>query len=349
MATSSRLATSSVVEDEVVRSSADSTSQHRTGYNFPLLHLPRIDYPLPSLPPVAVPAPVAPPDITTRPAPTRSQPADGASTRNHNGFSPLVVQGLAGGDGSTRPRKRQRTAEEEPLPPPPSPEEVAATLGRCLEDQVFPHIERATAQLSPGIYDLDKLGARVIRQIVDKDFEHHFHQGNGRLSSSRELIIAAGVHRLVIELSASHEYRLPIQNAPSAFDATAPAAIVATLAATSSITAGVVSAVPVPRIVLPSIENDVDEDDEDDGKDEEDDGSDDDHSDEEDGYDASDHGLDVGPDLDANLYIGVDDNDHEHPSLTKAAPQPRPRTPRLPRPPQTQERKKTKKELVSPQ
>ncbi|KAI0187011.1 hypothetical protein F4808DRAFT_466481 [Astrocystis sublimbata] len=331
MATSSRLATSSVhiTAPYWLPTSRSYTCRASTT-------------PLPSLPPVAVPAPVAPPDITTRPAPTRSQPADGASTRNHNGFSPLVVQGLAGGDGSTRPRKRQRTAEEEPLPPPPSPEEVAATLGRCLEDQVFPHIERATAQLSPGIYDLDKLGARVIRQIVDKDFEHHFHQGNGRLSSSRELIIAAGVHRLVIELSAriSPPYT---ECAPPLFDATAPAAIVATLAATSSITAGVVSAVPVPRIVLPSIENDVDEDDEDDGKDEEDDGSDDDHSDEEDGYDASDHGLDVGPDLDANLYIGVDDNDHEHPSLTKAAPQPRPRTPRLPRPPKHKRERRRRK------
>jgi hypothetical protein len=79
--------------------------------------------------------------------------------------------------------------------------DLAIALGNCLESQVFPHIERATEKLPAGIYDLDKLGAKVIRTIVDKDFERQFHQGEGRLSSSVECIIAAGVHRLVIELS----------------------------------------------------------------------------------------------------------------------------------------------------
>ncbi|KAI0402406.1 hypothetical protein F4802DRAFT_600174, partial [Xylaria palmicola] len=103
---------------------------------------------------------------------------------------------------AARPAKRRRTAEPSPGSGHSKREDVAAALGRCLEQQVFPHVERATAALPGDAYDLDRLGARVIRTIVDKNFERHFHEGGGRLLTSVELSIAAGVHRLVTVLSA---------------------------------------------------------------------------------------------------------------------------------------------------
>lgn len=66
---------------------------------------------------------------------------------------------------------------------------------------MFPHIERATEKLPADVYDLDKLGATVIRTIVNADFERQFNQGSGRLPSAAESTIAAGVHRLVIQLA----------------------------------------------------------------------------------------------------------------------------------------------------
>jgi len=95
-----------------------------------------------------------------------------------------------------RPFKRPRTEDSESI------DNVAERLGRCLEAQVFPHVERATAQLPADVYDIDKLGAKVITIIVDKGFEQKFHEGRGRLTSTAELTIAAGIHRLVTELAA---------------------------------------------------------------------------------------------------------------------------------------------------
>ncbi|KAJ2996825.1 hypothetical protein NUW58_g846 [Xylaria curta] len=146
-------------------------------------------------------------------------------------------------NGRSRPVKRQRTGEAIGTP---SKRQygVAAALGKCLEDQVFPHIERATAKLPVGLYDLDKLGAKVIRTIVDKQFERYFHEGKGRLSPTVESIIAAGVHRLVTELSSGLDYRRPTQNStPAPVD-------------TAIVTTSLPTSVPVPSI-LPSIENDA--------------------------------------------------------------------------------------------
>ncbi|TRX88897.1 hypothetical protein FHL15_010240 [Xylaria flabelliformis] len=120
-----------------------------------------------------------------------------------------MSNGIAERGDYIRPVKRQRTDD-------PTPEagvheqrrrDVAAVLGKRLEDLAFLHVERATAQLSSDIYDL---GANVIRQIVDKDFEHHFNQGNERLSTLGELIIAAGVHRLVTELSSRVDVHISV-------------------------------------------------------------------------------------------------------------------------------------------
>ncbi|KAI0388237.1 WD40 repeat-like protein [Xylariaceae sp. FL0594] len=104
-------------------------------------------------------------------------------------------------DDAQRPPKRQRTDDRDKI------DDVAARLGRCLESQVIPYIERETAALSVETYDIDKLGAQVIRTIVDKAFQQKFHEGHGRLSSAAELTIAAGIHRLVTELAAGPQFR----------------------------------------------------------------------------------------------------------------------------------------------
>ncbi|KAI0422398.1 hypothetical protein F5X98DRAFT_325905 [Xylaria grammica] len=157
---------------------------------------------------------------------------------------------MADGEDHARPVKRQRIGE-------PSRglgaeerrrQEIAAALGKCLEEQVFPHIERATEKLSSDVYDLDKLGARVTRAIVDKNFQHHFNQGKGRLPSSVELTIAAGVHRLVIELASGPDYRRHTQNSHSAPPTVAAPFFTDTIAS-----------VTVPAI-LPSIEKELDDD-----------------------------------------------------------------------------------------
>ncbi len=80
--------------------------------------------------------------------------------------------------------------------------EIVARLAKGLEAQVFPHIERATKTLSPDIYDLDRLGSKITRVIVDKNFQRDFNAGKGRLAESA---LAAGVSRLVTELVASPE------------------------------------------------------------------------------------------------------------------------------------------------
>ncbi|KAI1825107.1 WD40 repeat-like protein [Xylaria intraflava] len=171
------------------------------GFPYQLLHLPV----LPSRPsPALGPPPAALPS-----------PDDKASSQS--GRSTLPLREREGTESqSTRPAKRRRIIVELASPEPDVHDQegdheqrrqaVAAALGKCLEEQVFPHIERATETLSSEIYDLDRLGAKVIRTIVDQDFERHYEQGGGRLSASVELSIAAGVRRLVTQLAASPAY-----------------------------------------------------------------------------------------------------------------------------------------------
>ncbi|KAI0536891.1 hypothetical protein GGR58DRAFT_373244 [Xylaria digitata] len=235
-----------------------------------------------------------------------------------------------------RPIKRQRTGEPSSEPSPElgvseleqRRQEIAAALGKCLEDQVFPHIERATSKLSSSVYDLDKLGARVTRVIVDKNFQYHFHQGKGRLSSSVECTIAAGVHRLVTELASGPDYRRHSQNsspAPSAVATSAPTEIVSPVAGPD---------------ILPSIEKEFDDDD-----------SDDDNNDDEDELDGNGDGGsdgdgdDASPDPDTSEDDPLDVHDEYSSELEEPKQSPI-RTPPRQRPPRTPEKEKV---LVSPQ
>ncbi|TGJ86052.1 hypothetical protein E0Z10_g2678 [Xylaria hypoxylon] len=244
-----------------------------------------------------------------------------------------------------RPVKRQRTSE-------PSPElgvherrrrqEIAAALGKCLEEQVFPHIERATGKLSADIYDLDKLGAKVTRAIVDEEFQRHFNQGKGRLPSSTELTIAAGVHRLVIELASGLDYRRRTPNSP-------PAPSTIATSAHTNIIAPVTVPVTVPGI-LPSIEKEVD-DDEDNDDDEKFDGDcDGDNDDNDDDNDDDDDEDDDGGDDNGGDDDGPLDVDNEYSSDLQEPERPVPQSP-ICTPPQHRppRRPKEEKELVSPQ
>ncbi|KAI1323821.1 WD40 repeat-like protein [Xylariaceae sp. FL0255] len=154
-------------------------------------------------------------------------------------------------EASLPPPKRRRVHEPaSPINAPersnkasPTQEQIAAALGRCLESQVFPYIAAATSKLPQGLYDTDKLGASVVRVLVDKDFERHFTEGKGHLSAAAEGIVASRVHKIVTELSIGPEYRLtPPQEPPS------PSPAIATATTKTA-------AVRKPSI-LPSIETD---------------------------------------------------------------------------------------------
>ncbi|XDG03352.1 hypothetical protein ABKA04_002967 [Annulohypoxylon sp. FPYF3050] len=106
---------------------------------------------------------------------------------------------------------------------------------------VFPHLEVATKRLDQNVYDVEKLGGRIIGRIANKEFERHFRDGNGKLASDIEAYLIVQIHQLVTEFTAGNEFRRE------------PAAPV------------VATPVPVPKLpglqtpivvpVLPSIEN----------------------------------------------------------------------------------------------
>ncbi|KAI0601826.1 hypothetical protein F4775DRAFT_539384 [Biscogniauxia sp. FL1348] len=98
-----------------------------------------------------------------------------------------------------RPAKRRRTEENTVL--------ERAALQKCLEAQVFPHIDRATAKLDSAVYDVNKLGATVIRQTIDNAFQRHFREGNGRIPGDVEALISARVYKRVTELAADPAFR----------------------------------------------------------------------------------------------------------------------------------------------
>ncbi|KAK7977599.1 hypothetical protein PG996_003653 [Apiospora saccharicola] len=90
-----------------------------------------------------------------------------------------------------RPAKRRKT-EVDPK----------AALKRCLETQVFPHIERALAQLRAydyTDYERKKLDQAIFEQIVRKDpaFERNFSLHRGRLSPYFEDRVRVTAERLV--------------------------------------------------------------------------------------------------------------------------------------------------------
>ncbi|KAI1376134.1 WD40 repeat-like protein [Hypoxylon crocopeplum] len=91
-----------------------------------------------------------------------------------------------------------------------SPAADTKTLTKCLQSQVFPHLERAVKGLDRDVYDVEKLGGRVIGKIADNTFERHFHNGGGRLPPDVEAFIIVRVHELVTEFIKGNEFRRPL-------------------------------------------------------------------------------------------------------------------------------------------
>ncbi|KAK8107716.1 uncharacterized protein PG998_009729 [Apiospora kogelbergensis] len=104
-----------------------------------------------------------------------------------------------------RPFKRQRTTGSDPSEAIATRQERSkAQLKRCLDAQVFPHIETALAQLEPLRYsnnERKKLDEEIFDKIVKRDanFELNFTRNHGRLSQDFEDYVRASAVRLVQE------------------------------------------------------------------------------------------------------------------------------------------------------
>ncbi|OTA91402.1 hypothetical protein M434DRAFT_397241 [Hypoxylon sp. CO27-5] len=88
-----------------------------------------------------------------------------------------------------------------------SPMTDTKALTKCLQSQVFPHLERAVKKLDKNLYDVEKLGGKIIGKIADKDFEHHFRNGKGRLTPDIEASVIVRIHELVTEYIKGNEFR----------------------------------------------------------------------------------------------------------------------------------------------
>ncbi|KAI5927963.1 hypothetical protein F4810DRAFT_705859 [Camillea tinctor] len=147
--------------------------------------------------PVPVPVPIQ--------APPRSQAITGTHTGTHtNGFTtqhvPQVRVSVRPPEPQQdRPAKRRRTEDNA------APDRAA--LEKCLETHVFPHLDEATAKLDSKVYNINKLGAAVIRQTIDKSFERHFLDGKGKIPLDVEALVSVNIHKRVTELAADPAYR----------------------------------------------------------------------------------------------------------------------------------------------
>ncbi|KAH9908060.1 hypothetical protein F4778DRAFT_720164 [Xylariomycetidae sp. FL2044] len=116
------------------------------------------------------------------------------------------VAGL-GADAVPFPKRRKLSPA---LPP-------KDALASCLNRQVFPHVDRAIDLIRGTGCDVEQIGRKVTSTVVDSDFERHYYEGNGRISSQAEALLAARVHNLVRQFSESPEFRLrrPPERAPA--------------------------------------------------------------------------------------------------------------------------------------
>ncbi|KAI0853699.1 hypothetical protein F5Y00DRAFT_58297 [Daldinia vernicosa] len=91
----------------------------------------------------------------------------------------------------------------------PIPDTEALT--RCLQTQVFPHLDAAVKELDKNVFDVEKLGGKVISTIADDEFQLHFHKGNGRLPPNIESSIIGRIYKLVAEFTAGN-VSFPVPN-----------------------------------------------------------------------------------------------------------------------------------------
>ncbi|KAI1460789.1 WD40 repeat-like protein [Annulohypoxylon moriforme] len=114
--------------------------------------------------------------------------------------SPFSSQAL---EHPTKRRKTHHSANHKTA----SPSTDTKALTRCLQIQVFPHLERAVKKVDKTIYDVEKLGGRIIGRIANKEFERQFHDGNGKLAPDVEASVIVQIHGLVAEFTKGNEFR----------------------------------------------------------------------------------------------------------------------------------------------
>ncbi|KAK7921087.1 hypothetical protein PG985_009109 [Apiospora marii] len=116
---------------------------------------------------------------------------------------------------SPRDAPRHASSQERPAKRRKTDIEPNAALKRCLNTQVFPHIERALAQVRAydyTNYERKKLEEAIFDKIVKKDkaFEHNFSHNRGRLSPDFEDHVRVSAERLVQEALEKRASALPI-------------------------------------------------------------------------------------------------------------------------------------------
>ncbi|KAI1388832.1 WD40 repeat-like protein [Hypoxylon trugodes] len=199
---------------------------------------------IPQIPPKAPSFPAGPTTTPTipnahalsvRPPPIKQEPRQSQSYIPPPS-TPLLSDSTPTNGHSTKRRKLQHADANKAT----SPAAVKRLLNKCLENQVFPHLERAIEDLDTEVYDIDKLGSKVIGRVADSEFERHFNDGNGRLPPEVEASVNVRVRELVKELAGEPEFRRP----PNASQPPQLPARIST------------SQIPVP--ILPSIEKPLD-------------------------------------------------------------------------------------------
>ncbi|KAI2632005.1 WD40 repeat-like protein [Hypoxylon sp. NC1633] len=105
-----------------------------------------------------------------------------------------------------RPSKRRKLQGHD-RPNSASPATDTKALTKCLQTQVFPHLDRAVKNIDRELYNVEKLGSRIIGRIADSEFEQHFHQGNGRLLPNVEVSVAKRISDLLAEFTKGNEFR----------------------------------------------------------------------------------------------------------------------------------------------
>ncbi|XXG97131.1 hypothetical protein Hte_003426 [Hypoxylon texense] len=106
-------------------------------------------------------------------------------------------------DRPPKRRKLQNGAGSKPA----SPIADTKALTKCLRKQVFPHLERALKNVKDNVYDVEKLGARIINKTTSGDFEYHFRKGNGRLPPGFEASVIRRIYELRDEYTKGNEFR----------------------------------------------------------------------------------------------------------------------------------------------
>ncbi len=110
-----------------------------------------------------------------------------------------------GGDdsrGRPPPNKKRRLNGSVSSAAPSSPLWTTSKLRECLKAQVFPHVDRALAELPlPHRYDVKALGAEAIGEVTGTRFSEEYKLGHGRLSPAFEDELASRIRNEVVRLA----------------------------------------------------------------------------------------------------------------------------------------------------